>query len=261
MSQLTLNILKQLHTPSPTSHKGQNGILYTVAGSQQYHGSLWYAVELASHFVDLIYVETDPSNRAMIQSLKKLHPAIILVSSSNRKRYLAKSNCVVLGPGLGRGTRAKKIVHSVLTSKYCSTKRVIDADALYYLSPNFLTKDTVLTPHAGEYRALFGDVSPDRASKSVPAVIVAKGARTEICQNGKCDYNTRGNAGLTKGGTGDVLASLIAALSCTNPVWLASRAASVAEGEAAISLSKHTSTHFSTLELIQHIPKILHKYQ
>ena len=59
MPHLAPRVFTQLRQPKPTSHKGQNGVLYIVAGSKQYHGSLWYAVEIASHFVDLIYVERD----------------------------------------------------------------------------------------------------------------------------------------------------------------------------------------------------------
>lgn len=261
MSKITLSILKKLRQPLSTSHKGQNGVLYIVAGSKQYHGSLWFAIETASHFVDLIYVETDRSNYALVSELKKLHPAIILVSARQRKTYLAKSDCVLLGPGLGKGVRTKTLVRAILRSQYCPTKRVIDADALYYLSPRLLTKDTVLTPHPGEYRALFQTGLPKDISKKIPAIIVAKGATVWICQNGKCDYNTEGNAGLTKGGTGDVLASLIAAFSCTNPVWLASEAACILQRQTARHLALQSGTHYSLLELIQHLPSTLHQYQ
>ncbi|MFA5995006.1 MAG: NAD(P)H-hydrate dehydratase [Patescibacteria group bacterium] len=260
MQKLILSIFKKLKSPLQTSHKGQNGILYIVAGSKQYHGSLWYAIEIASRLVDLIYVETDLSNYALVRALKKLHPAIILVSPAERKTYLAKSDCVLLGPGLGRSERTKKLVCNILASRYCPVKRVIDADALYYLTKSLYTEQTVITPHAGEYQALFGEQNPVLISQMLPSVIVAKGHKTVICQNGKSCYNSIGNAGLTKGGTGDVLAGLIAALGCTHSVWLASRLAVVAEGCAAETLAKRYATRFSTTQLIEQIPKTFHHY-
>lgn len=258
MKPLSQSYLGNLTQPDPASHKGENGVLYIVAGSRQYHGSLWFAVEIASHFVDLIYVETDPSNRL-------LHPAMILVSPRQRTRYLAKSDCVLLGPGLGRSRHTERLVKTILNHPHRPAKVVIDADALHYIQPyintTVLSDQCVITPHASEYRALFGTKDPQAVSKTISCIIVKKSAWTQVCQNGKCQYNTKGSAGLTKGGTGDVLASLIAALACTNPVSNASCAAVVLLGIAGADLAMTHGTHFSIRELINQIPVTLYKYQ
>ena len=65
-----------------------------------------------------------------------------------------------------------------------------------------------------------------------PAVIILKGHITYICQNGQIFYNTNGNAGMTKGGTGDVLAGLLAALLTKNNPLTATAAAVYVNGKA-----------------------------
>lgn len=252
--QLQCDIIQQLRVPETTSHKGQNGVLYCIAGSTQYHGSLWYAIEVACHFIDVIYVETDTSNNQLVTSLKQLHPAIILVDPQLRSEYLAKSDCVLLGPGLGRTEHAQKLVRDLLHHKHRPAKVIIDADALHYIHESDITADVVVTPHAAEYKALFGEEACQQVAQRVAGVIVQKGSTDVICQNQKIRYNTHGNPGLTKGGSGDVLAALIAALACTNPVWLASCAAVVCVGQSAEDLALQRGTTFSIQELIDQIP-------
>ncbi|MDP3970253.1 MAG: NAD(P)H-hydrate dehydratase [bacterium] len=252
---LSPQILKKIKLPQKSSHKGQNGILYIVAGSKQYHGALFYAISIASFFVDLIYVETDLSNRSMVMALKKLHPAIILVSAQQRMRYLKKSDCLLIGPGLGKTAKSRKTVLTLLKHSAKPEKVVIDADALSFIQQKQLTANMVITPHQGEYRELYGNTEVLEASKLHPAVILQKGAKDAICQNGKCKYNTRGNAGLTKGGTGDVLAGLVAVFCCLSDVYTASCAGAILNGLAAEDLEKRYGTYFSTQTLIQQIPQ------
>lgn len=261
MNKILSDVLKQLHRPARHSHKGDNGVLYIAAGSKQYHGALLYAVMVASYFVDLIYVETDPSNKAALASLKQLHPAIIYVTPRQRREYLAKSDCLLLGPGLGKSAKTKRLVQTLLQHPARPAVTVIDADALAYTQPRHLTTSTILTPHPGEYRAHFGQISPRELSKIIPAVILAKGLPAQICQNGKCQYNTSGIAGFTKGGLGDVLAGLTAALVCTNSAWLAAQAASLLLSLTVQSLQCRYSTHLATLTVIPQLPLTLTHYQ
>jgi len=214
-------------------------------------------VETASHLVDLIYVETDITNLPLLKALKQLHPALIPVSAKQRSVYLQKSDAVLLGPGLGRTRWAKQLARQVLHSKYCPNKRVIDADPLHWLTAVDCTTETVVTPHAGEYRALFGHQPIAVVSKIWPGVIVQKGEVDQVCFAGQCQTITGGNAGLTKGGTGDVLAALIASLLCRK---LTSRAAAITGlnimKRAAEQLAKTAGTSFSTRQVIDQIPAL-----
>jgi NAD(P)H-hydrate epimerase len=99
---------------------------------------------------------------------------------------------------------------------------IIDADALNILSfhKEWLKKipaGTVLTPHPKEFDRLFGNCENDfeRINKAIalteefPFIITLKGHHTCIASNGKAVFNTTGNAGLAKGGSGDVLCGMM----------------------------------------------------
>lgn len=224
-----------------------------VAGSKQYHGALLYAILTAEHFVDLIYVETDISNQAAVRSLKGLHPAIILVSPRQRGQYLKESDCLLLGPGLGKSAQTKALVRTLLTHRHRPTATVIDADALSYIESNWITAGTILTPHPGEMRPAF---QTDRH----PGVILKKGITAVVCQNGNCQYNTSGIARQTKGGLGDLLAGLTAALACTNPPYRAACAASLLLSRTVLRLQKQRGPFITTRLIPEQLPLTLKRY-
>jgi len=103
---------------------------------------------------------------------------------------------------------------------------VIDADALNIISDLQYLRDhipsgSVLTPHPGEFKRLMGGWSDDLGkiqkqvdfSKQHKVIIVLKGANTSISTpEGKVYFNSTGNPGMAKGGSGDVLTGIITAL-------------------------------------------------
>ncbi|PHV69814.1 bifunctional ADP-dependent NAD(P)H-hydrate dehydratase/NAD(P)H-hydrate epimerase [Sporanaerobium hydrogeniformans] len=141
------------------------------------------------------------------------------------KPLIQKQDIVLIGPGMGRGTGAEKVVFQVLISdKPC----VIDADALVLLKNKLeLLKNrkapTILTPHPGELAALTGltiqeivdnpiKITKDFASR-YHVTMVLKTERTLVVEpTGNVYINTRGNSGMAKGGSGDVLSGVIAGL-------------------------------------------------
>ncbi len=104
---------------------------------------------------------------------------------------------------------------------------VVDADALNILSSQLnglqmLHPLTIITPHPKEFDRLFGihESEFDRMktaiekSRQFSIVIVLKGHHTLIAYGGKGWINNSGNAGLAKGGSGDVLTGIIGGLLC-----------------------------------------------
>ncbi len=126
---------------------------------------------------------------------------------------------ILIGPGLGRTQ-----VHADLLRRLIAEDRhplVIDGDALHLLDPAALagrSHPVILTPHAGEFTALFGasDASPIArgrdAAAAINATIVFKGATTVIASRGQTTVSPHGNPWLSTAGTGDVLAGAIAAM-------------------------------------------------
>lgn len=163
---------------------------------------------------------------------------------------------VVVGPGnvISEGTR-----HSVIAALESEKQCVLDADALSCWSDNdrrheFLevlsstTSPAVLTPHSGEFKRLFGDLSdeqfPSKLHKALEAanrsqsIVVYKGADTVVASpDGRSSINANAPPWLATAGAGDVLAGLIAALLAQGmPPFEASCAAVWLHGAAAESL-------------------------
>ena len=103
---------------------------------------------------------------------------------------------------------------------------VLDADALNLLSQNpgsllQVPKNSILTPHPGEFKRLFGE-DPDDYSRMMRLrnlaefyglVLVLKGANSAVAgPDGSVWFNTTGNPGMATGGSGDVLTGLITGL-------------------------------------------------
>lgn len=131
---------------------------------------------------------------------------------------------VGIGPGIGSH---KKTVEAFTHFLKTRTKpMVIDADALNILGKNkdlltMIPKNSILTPHPKEFDRIFGQhfsllsriKTAQSICKSNKIQIVIKGTYTAtVSINGNVYFNSTGNAGLAKGGSGDVLTGIITAL-------------------------------------------------
>ncbi len=144
---------------------------------------------------------------------------------------LERVSAVAVGPGLGQEPETGEFLRLLL--QRLRVPVVLDADALNLLAraPDLLTAPEladrrrlwVLTPHPGEMGRLLGkspeEVQRDRleaaraSAREWGAVVVLKGAATLVATPaGRTYVNPTGNPGLATGGTGDVLAGLIAGL-------------------------------------------------
>lgn len=128
-----------------------------------------------------------------------------------------------IGPGIGQHLETAGLLSDLL-NKF-QRKLVLDADALNILSNNrhlleLLPAKSILTPHPGEFKRLTGDWENDfekldrqRAfSRRYNTIVVLKGAYTTISDvDGHIYFNSTGNPGMAKGGSGDVLTGIITA--------------------------------------------------
>jgi hydroxyethylthiazole kinase-like uncharacterized protein yjeF len=152
---------------------------------------------------------------------------------------------LLIGPGLGRDDRAKRLLDELLGS---GRPLVIDADALRLVTAERLSaldgEHPVLTPHSGEFETLFGKSAGSKAKQALEAarrakaVIVYKGPDTIVASpDGRVGFSPPAPSWLASAGSGDVLAGIIAALrargmppfeaACAG-VWLHGRAAEAA---------------------------------
>ncbi len=127
---------------------------------------------------------------------------------------------VVIGNGLGINEETRNAVRRFL--KFVDKPVVIDADALKVIDAKNLKSNFILTPHEMEFKILFKEKEDDfnkrirmveKFARNSKTTIVLKG-NVDIISNGKTTkLNKTGNPGMTVGGTGDVLAGIIGALS------------------------------------------------
>lgn len=148
---------------------------------------------------------------------------------------LEHMSCLALGPGLGRSSGVIELVQGALASSRIPT--VVDADALWALSRDMSVLENaacpmVLTPHEGEFAYLGGLLNGDRISAARRfaehwgCTLVLKGDGSVIAfPDGEYYVNHTGNPGMARGGSGDVLTGLMAAMLCQLPFREAVRAA------------------------------------
>jgi hydroxyethylthiazole kinase-like uncharacterized protein yjeF len=151
---------------------------------------------------------------------------------------LKRKSVVAAGPGLGESDSALQLVHALL--ERTTVPLVLDADALNILSqdmPRFRdracrtgdeARPVILTPHPGEMARLAGltvpQVQQDRIglarsfAQEYGVTLVLKGWRTLVAHpDGMVAVNTTGNPGMAKGGSGDMLTGLVAAMVAQYP--------------------------------------------
>ena len=154
------------------------------------------------------------------------------ITAQQFQKLIDRMTVIAAGPGMGQGPGAEILLEAVLSDT--KLPAVIDADGLNTLAANpfLLEKMTevakagrtvVLTPHPGEMARLtaksVAEVQANRLEtarkfvRDTGVTLVLKGSRTLIAHpDGRVAVNTSGNPGMAKGGSGDVLTGVIAAM-------------------------------------------------
>ncbi len=215
---------------NPGGHKYDRGLVHCLAGTMP--GAIALAASAAAR-AGAGYVRLSTSNP--IPGLPQS-----IVQSGSADLYDERIGCILVGPGLGD---IPQVLTLALTSK---APKVIDADAIGLVGEPARLKgqDCILTPHEGEFVALFGELEGSKAERALAAatacynIVVLKGPDTIVAApDGRCAFAPPAPAWLASAGTGDVLAGIITALrarglsafdaACAG-VWLHGRAAEIA---------------------------------
>lgn len=217
------------------SHKGDYGRLLILGGSIGYTGAPALCAQAAARGGAGLVSVGVPEAIYPIEAARLYEPMPFPLACDESGKLttqaqldivdrIAASDVCVLGCGLGRSEELSKLVRSVY--RMSVKQLVVDADGLFALGNEETTLrmaqvPPIFTPHAGEFLRLGGTLTGDRVrdarafATSRQCVLVLKGHRT-ICAfpDGEVYIIDAGNAGMAKGGSGDVLAGLIGALCC-----------------------------------------------
>ncbi len=271
MDSPALPELGKIRVADPGSHKGQNGRLLVIGGSQLFHAASLWSLTVASRIVDLVhYCSTDENNR-IVEDLKSQFTNGIVVPRFDVDIYIKEDDVILIGPGMTRDEETKSLTDRLLGA-YPDKQWVIDAGALQMMELTRMPKGAIITPHHQEFRMIMersGETlreTGDPQDSAQSAVRFASRFSCNLLLKGIVDIATNGtdtrfirggNAGMTKGGTGDVLAGLIAALSCVNDPWDAMVAGSVINKAAGDDLFASVGPFFNATDLSNQIPKTM----
>ena len=202
------------------SHKGNYGHAFIAAGSKGKMGAAVLCAKacLRSGAGLLTMVVPEAGYRIMQTSCPE---AMVETGNPDLKKYSA----VGIGPGLGTDARAVRQLKKILTT--AKVPLVLDADALNMISAGkknllkLVPQDSIFTPHVKEFQRLAGKSANDFErhekqilfSKKNKVIVVLKGAHTCITTpEGQSYFNSTGNPGMAKGGSGDVLTGILTSI-------------------------------------------------
>ncbi|MBI3143643.1 MAG: NAD(P)H-hydrate dehydratase [Bacteroidetes bacterium] len=198
------------------SHKGQYGKVGVLLGHWKTHGAAVLAAISAQHMgAGKVYVISPEPIDINIS-----WPGMMLAAPEDDLGSMV--HCI--GPGMGTSKLALSGMRDII--KKAQLPMVVDADAINVLSDNNNIIETlhpfsVLTPHMGEAKRLLGHwentlelhQKARNFARAHTLILVLKGAHTAVVEpNGHIHFNTTGNPGLAKAGSGDVLSGVIAGL-------------------------------------------------
>jgi hydroxyethylthiazole kinase-like uncharacterized protein yjeF len=165
-----------------------------------------------------------------------------------------------------------------LLEKYPHKKWVIDAGALQMMEPEWLLQlqeTPIITPHPKEFETIAAKVQNETFKKTLEnesieeqvsafskeynCVVLLKGQEDIVSSPRESISIAGGNAGMTKGGTGDVLAGLVAALYCKNDAFTSAAVGSYINKKAGESLYERMGLYFNASDLALEIPAVLHQ--
>jgi len=260
-----------------SSRKGENGKVLVVGGSYLYHGApILSSLAALRTGVDLVYTCVPKIN---VTSTRSFSPNLIVVPLVDVKltrgsvRKLVgiipkELDSATIGMGLGIQDReALKILVRDLLDRAIMLS--LDASALVpEILQEIKDKKVVVTPHAGEFKRLFGELPPDNVTQRTSIVqkyakdngvtVLLKGP-TDIVSDGTQTFlNPKNLASMTVGGTGDVLSGIVAAMLSKNrnPIQAASAAVFV-NGKAGTLAQKKNGLHVVATDLLDFIPAIM----
>ncbi len=236
--EITSEIVKNALPKRPDdANKGTFGHLLSVCGSMNMPGAAVLAASAAIRMGAGLVTAAFPA-AAYSAIAPHLTEPLLCPLQSDENGFLSAKSCFslidklekatacLIGCGLGQTRDTQTLVKEILL--HSSKPIVLDADGINVITDNInilnaVSTPVIITPHPGEMARLckisVKEIQEQRAdvalwfAKKSQTIVVLKGAGTIIATpDGKCYINKTGNSGMAKGGSGDMLAGMIASL-------------------------------------------------
>ena len=275
---LSISIVKKfIPARKSKSRKGDNGIVLVVGGSYIYHGApVLSSIAALRCGTDLVYTSVPKIN---VTPTRAISPNLIVIPLVDQKLTRGAVNKLVgalpinldsATIGMGLAIQEKNALLLLVKSLLDRDVRLsLDASALIpEVLPILANKNVVVTPHAGEFKRLFGDSPSDSKNDRIRLVeknaqkygitVLLKG-QTDVISNGSTTYlYEKKIPAMTVGGTGDVLSGLVAGMLSKNRNPLESAAAATfINGLAGKAVQKKLGLHITSMDLLDEIPTVM----
>jgi NAD(P)H-hydrate repair Nnr-like enzyme with NAD(P)H-hydrate dehydratase domain len=293
------DFFKNFHLPKENSHKGQNGKVLIIGGSSLFHAASLWAAEVASHFVDIVHYCSTKENQKIFLNLKTKFRNGIIVSKKDLIDYVKEDDAILVGPGMIRKEKSniKNQISKIhfknqkdlidikdeglytyflpkfLIENFSQKKFVFDAGALQMMDKEWLLKlktQAIITPHQKEFERLFGEKIFDldfgkkvelvkKYANKYKVIILLKAIKDIVSDGEKTYVVEGGNQGLTKGGSGDILAGLVVSFYTKNKALESAVFASILLKKTADVLFLEKGYWYNINNLIEAVPLVLKK--
>ncbi|MEA1998174.1 MAG: NAD(P)H-hydrate dehydratase [Euryarchaeota archaeon] len=265
-----------------SSHKGDNGRVLIVGGGPFFGAPTLAALAALHAGADWVTIAAPKSVSSIIASIS---PNLIVQPLSSEilvekdvpviSNLVKRHDVVVIGMGLGAEEATKKAIGMIIEA---AKNVVVDADGFYGLHLPLKDKHVIVTPHAGELSKIGGmeghvEVPPEanteeriefvkEFSKLNKVVTLMKGPSDIISDGVRVKLTRKGNAGMTVGGTGDVLAGITGAFFAivSDPLKAATAAAFV-NGAAGDLAFEEKGYGLLATDVVENITKVMKDFE
>lgn len=222
MEKITKELVSQwIPVRDNYTYKNKLGHVLCIGGDEHKGGAIILSAAAAVYAgAGLVTVATAQGNKSALHSNLPEAMFIDFYKMNDLEIGIKKADVIVIGPGLGLTSESLEVFNKVMETVEDNQWLIIDGDAITLLSNSIKTssiKNTVLTPHLGEWERLTKITAPandietnKKWRENLNAHIVLKKDCTEVYFENEVWQNTAGNPSMATGGMGDTLTGILA---------------------------------------------------
>ncbi len=252
--------LVYMPTSDPESHKGMNGVVGILTGWEFPGAAIMSSLAAYNTGPDLVKVFSRDVNGPIITAY---NPGLMFYTvKENGFPDTSSLNSMLIGPGMGKSMEARDLMMNAVNNY--KGQLVLDADALKLIDPSEVKgRKAIITPHRAEFTAFTGleptEENAIETAKKYGIIILLKGSTDVITDGVNTHYSHGGNSRMTMGGTGDILAGMVAGIASrkVNPFRSAAMGSYINKKSGDMAFEKY-GNYYSVIDMIDNIKTIMH---